>query len=123
LNKIDNHISLDQLDELICHEYTAVILMSHDYKIDKHMLAHFIEKAPTYLGILGPKKRFEKMRHELPNIEFDSLDFIYSPTGLELGAESPEEIALSVAAEIVAVFRDHHGGHLREKAGSIHPRD
>jgi len=97
-----------------------VILMSHDYNHDKTLLPGFLEKKPAYIGMLGPKKRFLKMEKELDLQNMDKIDFFYSPTGLEIGAESPEEIALSIAAEIVAAMREKQGGLLREKEGSIH---
>lgn len=118
-----NHImTYDEIDRLDIHEYTAVILMSHDYKKDKEMLEHFARQSLPYLGLLGPKKRFDKMTTELPNIDFSEINFIYSPAGLETGAESPQEIALSIIAEIVTVFRKKNGGFLRDKKGSIHQR-
>jgi xanthine/CO dehydrogenase XdhC/CoxF family maturation factor len=115
-------IHFDHLDQLIVHQYTAVVLMAHDYKRDKEMLEFFVKKRPAYLGILGPKKRFQKMKHELSHINFNLLNFIYSPAGLEIGAETPQEISLSIISEIIAVLRQKSGGSLREKQGAIHDR-
>lgn len=116
-------VAYEQADELPVNEYTAVMLMSHDYNKDKWMLPLFAAKQPRYMGMLGPKKRLHKMQGDLPEVDFDQLSFLYSPTGLEIGAESPSEIALSIAAEIVATFREKPGGFLREKEGTIHERD
>ncbi len=102
--------------------YTAVVLMTHDYKHDLNLLNHFITTQPAYLGILGPKKRFQKIQDEL-NLNLEQIGFIHSPTGLEIGAESPEEIALSICAEIMAVLRNKKGGSLHFKKGPIHERD
>ena len=113
----------EQVSEISVHDYTAIVLMAHDYNWDKKMLDYFIAERPSYLGMLGPRKRFDKMKSELPHIDFNAIDFIHSPTGLEIGAESPQEIALSVIAEIVASFRDKPGGFLRDKQGSIHDRE
>jgi xanthine dehydrogenase accessory factor len=108
-------------DQVMVNEYTAVVLMSHDFRTDKKMLPIFLAKKPAYLGILGPRKRFYKLQSELPELFLDEKD-IHSPTGLEIGAESPPEIALSIAAEIVAVFRDKPGTSLRYKEGPIYER-
>ncbi len=113
----------EAVEQIKIHDYTAVLLMTHDYHLDQQMLAIFIKKAPSYLGMLGPKKRLLKMQQELQNDQIEKLSFLFSPTGLEIGAESPQEIALSIAAEIVASFRDKPGGSLRNKTGTIHLRE
>lgn len=106
------------------HDYTAIVLMSHDYKWDKTMLSAFLQKQPKYIGMLGPKKRREKMQYEqgLQNYNLSKLVNLYSPVGLDIGAESPEEIALSIVSEIVAVFRKREGKSLKFRAGTIHER-
>ncbi|MEL6356674.1 MAG: XdhC family protein, partial [Bacteroidota bacterium] len=116
-------VDYSQASDLPVHDYTAVMLMSHDYGWDKKMLPLFAAKQPAYMGMLGPKKRFHKMDKDLSDLDLEGLDFFYSPTGLEIGAESPEEIALSIAAEIVAVMRNKPGGFLKFKEGTIHERD
>ena len=107
--------------------YTALVLMSHDYHKDKIMLELFYEKKPPYIGMLGPKKRMLKLHHEFEEASVD-IDLIhtpsvFSPTGLDIGAESPEEIALSVAAEIIAHFRERDGQPLRLRKSTIHERE
>ncbi len=119
--KVSTVVDYADAHQLTIHDYTAVILMSHDYNHDKNLLPFFLSKQPTYLGLLGPKKRYDKMKIEL-GIQDSSIACLYTPTGLEIGAESPEEIALSIAAEIVAAFRNKKGGFLREKEGTIHDR-
>lgn len=116
-------LDYQQADQVEMNEYTAVILMSHDYQKDLDLLQIFYDKKPAYLGMLGPKKRFLKMKNELPHRSFDEQGFLFSPTGLEIGAESPQEIALAIAAEIVATMRHKEGGSLRLKQGTIHERD
>lgn len=109
--------------ELItAHDYTAVVLMSHDYNWDMKMLPIFMTKNPKYIGMLGPKKRMLKMQKEIPDLDLQNLINFYSPVGLDIGAESPEEIALSIASEIVATFRDREGTSLKHREGTIHER-
>ncbi|PSR14940.1 MAG: XshC-Cox1 family protein [Bacteroidetes bacterium] len=115
-------VDFAQADTLPVHDYTAVLLMSHDYNRDKQMLPIFANQHPRYLGMLGPRKRFQNMQNDLKEMNLASLPFFYSPTGLEIGAESPHEIALSIAAEIIAVFRQKKGGFLKDKEGAIHER-
>jgi len=116
-------VEYEEADSLPVNDYTAVLMMSHDYNWDKAILPIFARKKPGYIGMLGPKKRYFKMRDDLTEIDLDDIPFLYSPTGLEIGAESPNEIALSIAAEIVAVMRNKSGGSLKWKEGTIHERE
>jgi len=118
--------SLEEAENIKFDEYTAVVMMSHDYKTDFNLLKKYLKKDIPYIGMLGPKKRFLKMQEELnevgEKVNLDSLPNLFAPVGIDIGAESPEEIALSVASEIIAVFRERNGGFLRQREGSIHER-
>lgn len=104
--------------------HTAIVLMAHDYRTDLQALRHFLTQDIPYVGLLGPRKRTLKMQRELAEagVEYDlmSRSNIYAPVGLDIGAETPEEIALAIAAEIIAVLRRRGGGSLRERPGPIH---
>lgn len=113
----------EEFNKVPIDEYTGVILMSHDYNWDKTLLPAVIKQNPPYIGMLGPRKRMVKMKKELGLEELDELSNFHSPVGLDIGAESPEEIALSIASEIVASLRNKAGGSLREKPGTIHERN
>jgi xanthine/CO dehydrogenase XdhC/CoxF family maturation factor len=119
--------SYADLDQIPIDDHTAVVLMSHDYKIDLSLIQKFAGKAIPYLGMLGPRKRLIKMQKELKgegqDIDLTKMVNLYSPTGLDIGAESPEEIALSIVAEIIAVLRGREGYFLRNRQGPIHERD
>lgn len=112
----------EDFNQIKITDYTGVILMSHDYNWDKKLLPAVIQQNPPYIGMLGPKKRMLKMQKELDLEGLDQLHNLYSPVGLDIGAETPEEIALSIASEIIASFRKREGGSLRHKSGSIHDR-
>lgn len=106
---------------------TAVVLMTHNYPYDLAMLKQLLPLGLPYIGSLGPKKKLDRMLEELreeglqPDPE--QLQNLYGPTGLDIGAEGPEEIALSVISEIKAVLSGRPGTPLREKAGPIHFRE
>ncbi|QCX00511.1 XdhC family protein [Aggregatimonas sangjinii] len=108
-------------------ERTAIILMAHDYKTDYSNLKQLIKSPAPYIASLGPRKRFDKMVAEFKanGIEFseEEQQRIYAPCGLEIGANTPEEIALSLFSEILSVFSEKTGGMLREKNGPIHERN
>ncbi len=105
---------------------TAIVLMTHNYNYDKEMLAAMAEKQMMYIGMLGPKKKFERILAELSEkgIHFTraQLSAIHSPVGLDIGAETAEEIALSILAEIKAIFAVAKGISLKDYTGPIHNR-
>lgn len=107
--------------------YTACVLMSHNYEYDRDVLRKLINTTAPYIGVLGPRKRFEKMMAEFKNtgIELSSeqLQRIHSPIGLDIGAEAADEIAISIIAEIQSKFTNRTGGFLKHNPGSIHQRE
>ncbi len=111
----------EQAGRLPLDDFTAVVLMTHDYDTDLNLIRHFLLRRPRYLGLLGPRKRMERMQDELPS-DPNRYSGLFSPVGLDLGAESPEEIGLAIAAEILAAFRDREGRPLKYRKGSIHER-
>lgn len=116
-------VDYDQAHTLTVNNHTAVLLMSHDYNWDMQMIPVFVPQHPGYIGMLGPKKRLVKMQSELVDMDLNQVEQLHSPTGLDIGAESPAEIALSMAAEIIATFRNKTGQSLHAKEGTIHERD
>jgi xanthine/CO dehydrogenase XdhC/CoxF family maturation factor len=107
--------------------YTACLLMSHNYEYDRDVLKKILSSASPYIGILGPRKRFDKMIDEFTRqgiiITADQMHRIHSPVGLDIGAETPDEIALSIIAEIQAKFSNRSGGFLKYRNAPIHKRD
>lgn len=110
--------------ELSLDDRAAAIVMSHNYIIDQHWLRRLLPRELRYLGLMGPRSRAGKMIQELQaeGLRFspDHLSALYNPVGLDIGAESPEQIALAILGEIQAVFAGHGGGLLRDKKGGIH---
>ncbi|MFN3387008.1 MAG: XdhC family protein [Candidatus Thermochlorobacter sp.] len=104
-------------------EYTAAVLLSHNFEYDLAALAKLLPLQLPYLGVLGPKRRTEKLLAELQKRQFDYshlLENLYAPIGLDIGAELPEEIALAILAEIKAVMTRRKGSFLRERKAPIH---
>jgi xanthine dehydrogenase accessory factor len=107
--------------------YTACVLMSHNYEYDRDVLRKLIKTDSPYIGILGPRKRFDKMLEEFSKegltLETEDYHRIHSPIGLDIGAEAPDEIAVSIIAEIQSKFTNRSGGFLKYRSGPIHQRD
>ena len=115
------------LPQLAVDEQTVFALMTHNYNYDLAMLRQLINTAVPYIGVLGPRKKMERMMNELQQqgimLTKEQLSKIYSPVGLNIGAETAEEIALSVLAEIKAVLSEKLGGPLRNELTPIHGRE
>ena len=117
----------DVIDQLVPDEWTVFLLMTHNYKYDLAMMKLLLQINCKYIGTLGPKKRLERMFDELKEEGITVTDeqraMIHGPIGLDIGAEAAEEIALSVLAEIKAVFAERTGGFLKNRSVSIHTRN
>lgn len=107
--------------------FTACVLMSHNYEYDRDVLKKLLKTETPYIGILGPRKRFDKMQDEFrqAGISLSSEDIhrIHSPIGLDIGAETPDEIAISIISEIQGKFSNRSGGFLKYRNAPIHHRD
>jgi len=114
-------------DAISVDQQTVVVLMTHNYNYDLTVLTHLASSDAGYLGVLGPKKKMDKMLEALKKngvqLSREELDKIFGPIGLDIGSESPEEIALSALAEIKAVLERKAGTFLRDKKGPIHEDD
>ena len=117
----------DVLKKIEPDDNTFFLLMTHNFNYDKAMLRELLPKKVRYIGVLGPSKKMQRMLRELENegMYFDErqLAVVHSPVGLDIGAESPEEIALSMIAEIKAVIAGKSGNPLRNNDDVIHPRN
>ncbi|HEY9677959.1 MAG TPA: XdhC family protein [Drouetiella sp.] len=100
------------------------VIMTHDLVLDTEALKILAPIVPPYVGVMGPRTRTEKM---LNNIGLNAIETLrqphfYSPIGLNMAAETPNEIALSILAEIQTVARGREPKHLRDMSGAIHDR-
>ena len=127
LQSVKNIYPKDFEERPVIDNRTAIILMAHDYKTDYANLKISIKSASPYIASLGPRKRFDKMVTEFKanGIKFSEKESerIFAPCGLEIGANTPEEIAMSLFSEILSVFSGNTGGMLRNKVGPIHERN
>lgn len=114
------------LEQLPMDEQTVFVMMTHNYNYDLAMLKALLPLPVSYIGMLGPRKKLDRMINELREegmvITDAMLQKVYGPVGLEIGAETAEEIALSIIAEIQAVLQGKEGGQLRKKEDVIHAR-
>ncbi|MCH9015236.1 MAG: XdhC family protein [Gemmatimonadetes bacterium] len=115
----DNLVQMRPEDggELPSSENTYVVIMFHHLEHDGAWLARFAGSHVSYIGILGPRARTEKM---MADAGVTDNSRIHAPVGLDVGAEGPEQVALSIMAEILAIRSGHTPTHLRDKDGPIH---
>jgi xanthine dehydrogenase accessory factor len=101
---------------------TAVVVLTHDDKFDIPMLVGTLTTDAYYIGALGSRRNQERRRERLleAGVDESALDRISGPAGLDIGAHTPAETALSMLAEIMAVRAGRDGGRLRESSGRIH---
>ncbi len=102
----------------------AAVVMNHNYKRDKALTQALLTSDVPYIGLLGPRDRAARLVDELRSCE-GALPAVqerrlFGPVGLDIGAETPEEIAHAIVAEIQAVIHDRTGGMLRDRTRSIH---
>jgi xanthine/CO dehydrogenase XdhC/CoxF family maturation factor len=114
----------DLLSHVEADGQTAFILMTHNYNYDLELLGQLANVPCAYIGILGPKKKLQRIFDELngKGIQFnkEQLQIIHGPVGLDIGAETSEEIALAVLSEIKAVFSKRNASSLKFKTSAIH---
>jgi len=103
---------------------TLAVVMTHHYVHDVPLLRGLLQRPLAYLGLLGPKKRAEKILTDLAGagmaITSAHRARLHAPVGLDLGADSPEQVALSMLAEMQAVLSGRDARSLRERARPIH---
>ncbi len=107
-------------------ERTAVVVMTHNYPDDRRVLQALLLSEAGYIGQLGPRVRTERLLAEIADdglfVTEEMRSRFHAPIGLDLGADNPEEIALSIVAEIQAARTGREGGSLRNRRAPLHAR-
>lgn len=117
--------TFESVSSLILDSRSAVVLMSHSYTKDLEALVFLskLSRAP-FIGLLGPAKRRSKLIDDLSEVNHeldpDFLDCVFGPIGLDLGAETAQEISLSICAQILSYFRLKDSKPLYKTNSSIH---
>lgn len=105
---------------------SCAVVMSHNYLQDQALLRNLLAAPLAYLGVLGPHQRTQRLLADLRKEGIAPSDeqtaHLFSPVGLDIGAETAEEIALSILGEIQAALTGRRGGSLRDHPGPIHDR-
>jgi xanthine dehydrogenase accessory factor len=101
---------------------TAVVVLTHDDKFDEPALQGALATEAFYIGALGSRRNQERRRERLlaAGVSEDELARISGPCGLDIGADTQEETALSILGEVLAVRAGREGGPLKESARRIH---
>jgi xanthine dehydrogenase accessory factor len=101
---------------------TAIVVLTHDEKFDDPALIGALQTEAFYIGALGSRRNQERRRERLleAGVSEDALERIHGPLGLDIGADTPAETAVSILAEILAVRAGRAGGPLRESSQRIH---
>jgi xanthine dehydrogenase accessory factor len=106
----------DDLTPLGVGPETFVVVKTHSLAHDRDWVRGFLRAGAAYVGLLGPRARRDEI---LGQIGVDA-EQVFGPVGLDVGADGPEQIAISIVAELLAVRARRRGRHLREKAEAIH---
>jgi xanthine dehydrogenase accessory factor len=109
--------SAGELSELAIPHGAVVVVMNHHWNHDLAVVRRLDGVSLKYAGILGPRRRTERL---LSLSGIADRQWLHYPVGLDIGAETPQEVALAIIAEITAVLRGASGGSLRDKIGPIH---
>lgn len=116
---------LPQLDiNHLTDQPSAAVIMTHNYLDDIEVLRTLLPSSVQYIGVLGPKRRTERLLQDLQTegmvYRNAQLEKLHAPIGLDIGADTPEAIAVSIVAEIQAVLAQRTGGFLKHRSMPIH---
>lgn len=114
-----NRSRFPEAKEIICNDFThalgeslldsstAMIIVTRGHRYDLDCLRAVINTKPCYLGMIGSQRRIRSIIQQMLDEGYDAhlLSHLRAPIGLDIGAQTPEEIAVSIAAEVIAVYR------------------
>jgi len=103
--------------DLVLDPQTSVVVMTHRLELDLAYVAPLLDTPVRYIGVIGSRQRADQVRAAFPQ----SDERLHVPAGLDVGSETPQEIALAIAAEILALRNGRSGGSLVHTQTSIHP--
>src|SRR5262249_37261658 len=107
----------DEGETLTVAPGTLVVVKTHSFAHDRDWLKFFLHSSASYIGLLGPRARADEI---LEQLQATTDGRVFAPVGLNLGADGPEQVAISVLGELLAVLSRQQPGHLREKGQTIH---
>jgi xanthine dehydrogenase accessory factor len=113
----------ERLDCLAIQSETVAVIVTHNYYDDLETLRLLLPSSVRYIGLLGSKQRTKRLLQELQqDTTYTDIQLakLYAPVGLDIGAETPAAIAMSIVAEIQAVLSDRSGNSLKYRHASIH---
>ncbi len=116
--KADRIVTTSWQEEIYQERLSAAVIMTHSFENDRRVLDAICNQDLIYLGILGPKSRAKKLLESIGNDNLENK--IHAPVGLNLGAETPAEIAVSIISEILALTSGASVFSLRESDSPIH---
>jgi xanthine dehydrogenase accessory factor len=113
---------VEALERLAPDADTAVVVLTHEERLDVPALTAALQSDAFYVGAIGSRRTQERRRERLQEAGLGEteLERIAGPAGLDLGADSPAETAVSILAEVLAVRAGRSGGRLVERSGPIH---
>jgi xanthine dehydrogenase accessory factor len=131
-----NSERIPEADEVICDDYdaaldrfridanTSIVMVTRGHKQDELALRHCIGRGAGYVGMIGSKRRTATVLEHLAAEGFDPAELarVRTPIGLDIGAETPEEIAISIMAEVIQLRRGGHGGPMYHRKPARSPR-
>lgn len=112
----------EALEQLAPDRDTAVVVLTHEERLDVPALTSALDAEAFYVGAIGSRRTQAKRRERLleAGVAEEQLERLCGPAGLDLGAQTPAETAVSILGEILAVRAGRSGGRLREGSGRIH---
>jgi xanthine dehydrogenase accessory factor len=99
---------------------TIAVIMTHNYLDDLAILRWLLASSAQYIGVLGARQRTERLQWEAGVTASEQRHQLHAPVGLDIGAETPEEIAIAIVAEIQAVINQRAAGFLKHRQAPIH---
>ncbi|HEV2527688.1 MAG TPA: XdhC family protein [Thermomicrobiales bacterium] len=112
----------EALADIVVTPTTDIAILTHDPKFDEPAIVGALRTPARYIGAIGSRKTNEDRRRRLAEAGVSEVDIarVHGPIGLDIGGETPEEMAVAIMAEMIAVRRGRSGGRLTSAAGRIH---